>query len=144
MRTKNKDILMICKLWYVKTDSVECCPFYEQVSALKSYIEEYTMCPQISNQSLLHHLTRAVKEFVSKDKLLSIFESSANIYNKHEELIVFLINTYVNLLLDVDCDGIDLKDYIKIQRYVIDSRRKQNKEDIYLPWWELDELKEKK
>lgn len=141
MRTKNKDILMICKLWYVKEwyDISGCS---NQVSALKDYLKNYTMCPEISDESLLRHLTGAVEEFVDKHRLLLSISSGLNFLD-YEEPRDFLIRQYIYLLLDTDCNEIDLSDYVKIQRYVIDSRRKQNKEDIYLPWWELNKFKEK-
>ncbi len=52
MRTKNKDVLMICKLWFITKDSC-----YDQESALCDYLKSRTMCPEIADESILHHLT---------------------------------------------------------------------------------------
>ena len=47
MRTKNKDILMICKLWFITKDNC-----YDQESALCDYLKSRTMCPEIADESM--------------------------------------------------------------------------------------------
>ena len=63
MRTKNKDIAMICKGFYVVTNE-----YRNPISALKDYIKEYTGNAELSSESLLHHLTKAVLEFIPKEE----------------------------------------------------------------------------
>ena len=127
MRTKNKDILMICKLWFIKHDSC-----YDQESALCDYLKSRTLCPEIMDESILYHLTEAVETFVDKNTLLMAMKEFA-INDLHESYnpVRFLIRTYISLLLDVNVENIDLSDYDKICKYVT-----KNKTDSTRPqWW---------
>ena len=84
------------------------------------------------DESILHHLTAAVGEFVDKNTLLMTMKKFATdefhqIYNP----VSFLIRTYISLLLDVRVENVDLSDYDKICEYV-----KINKTDRTKPqWW---------
>lgn len=114
MRTKNKDILMICKFCFIRDDKC-----FSVVSALREYLKSRTMCPEITDESILHHLTAAVGEFVDKDKLLMTLKKFAtNDCGAMNCLISFLINAYISLLIDVNVGNIDLSDYVKIREYV--------------------------
>ena len=127
MRTKNKDILMICKLWFITKDSC-----YDQESALREYLESSTMCPENLDESILHHLTAAVGEFVDKDTLLITMKKFAtDEFHQVDNPVRFLIRTYISMLLDVSVENINLSDYDKICKYVA-----KNKTDETVPqWW---------
>lgn len=127
MRTKNKDILMICKLWFITKDSC-----YDQESALCDYLKSRTMCPEIADESILHHLTAAVGEFIDKNTLLmTMKEFATDEFHQIDNPVSFLIRTYISLLLDVSIENIDLSDYDKICKYVT-----KNKTDKAVPqWW---------
>lgn len=128
MRTKNTDILMICKLWFIPKGDY----CYDQVSALRDYLKSRTMCPEITDESILYHLTGAVETFVDKSTLLmAMKEFAINDLHKSYNPVRFLIRTYISLLFDVNVENIDLSDYDKICKYVI-----KNKTDKTAPqWW---------
>lgn len=127
MRTKNTDILMICKLWFITKD--DC---YDQESALRDYLKSRIMCPEITDESILHHLTAAVEEFIDKNTLLmTMKEFATDEFHQIDNPVRFLIRTYISLLLDVSVKNIDLSDYDKICKYVT-----KNKTDRTVPqWW---------
>lgn len=131
MRTKNKDIAMICKGFYVVTN--EC---HNPISALKDYIKEYTGNAELSDESLLHHLTKAVLEFVPKDELLkTAFTKSTLIGTAEIKPRCFLEHLYLCLLSEVSMDDIGVNDYIEIWEYIeSDSNDKK-------PWWSIDKFK---
>lgn len=126
MRTKNKDILLICKLWFIAKDDCD-----NRKSALRDYLKSRIMCPEITDVSILHHLTAAVGEFVDTSDLLITMKNFA--VNKFYQInpLNFLIRTYISLLLDVNIENIDLSDYDKICRYV--TKNQTNKEAPQ--WW---------
>lgn len=127
MRTKNTDILMICKLWFITKD--DC---YDRESALRDYLKSRIMCPEITDESILHHLTAAVEEFIDKNTLLMMMkEFATGEFHQVDNPVRFLIRTYTSLLLDVSVENIDLSDYDKICKYVT-----KNKTDRTVPqWW---------
>ena len=127
MRTKNKDILMICKLWFITKDNC-----YDQESALCDYLKSRTMCPEITDESILHHLTAAVGEFIDKNTLLiTMKEFATDEFHQIDNPVAFLIRAYISLLLDVSGENIDLSDYDKIRKYIA-----KNKTDRTAPqWW---------
>lgn len=127
MRTKNTDILMICKLWFITKD--DC---YDRESALRDYLKSRIMCPEITDESILHHLTAAVEVFVDKPTLLiTMKEFATDEFHQIDNPVSFLIRTYISLLLDVSIENIDLSDYDKICKYVT-----KNKTDRTVPqWW---------
>lgn len=127
MRTKNKDILMICKLWFITKDG--CC---DQESALCDYLKSRTMCHEIADESILHHLTAAVGEFIDKNTLLmTMKEFATDEFHQINNPVRFLIRIYISLLLDVSVGNMDLSDYDKIRKYVT-----KNKTDRTVPqWW---------
>ena len=130
MRTKNKDILMICKLWFITKDSC-----YDQESALCDYLKSRTMRPEIADESILHHLTSAVGEFIDKTTLLmTMKEFATDEFHQVDNPVAFLIRTYISLLHDVSVENIDLSDYDKMCKYVT-----KNKTDKTAPqWWKYD------
>lgn len=127
MRTKNKDILMICKLWFITKDSC-----YDRESALCDYLKSRIMCPEITDESILHHLTAAVGEFVDKPTLLMTMKDFAtDEFHQIDNPVRFLIRTYISMLCDVSIENIDLSDYDKIREYIT-----KNKTDRTVPqWW---------
>ena len=128
MRTKNKDILMICKFSFIRNDKC-----FSIESALREYLKSRMLCPEVTDESILHHLTAAVGEFVDKNTLLMTLKNFAADDNMATNYPVsFLIDTYKSLLIDVDVDNIDLSDYGKIREYV-------NKCEFYgtdPQWWD--------
>lgn len=129
MRTKNKDILMICKLWFITKDSC-----YDRESALRDYLKSRMMCPEITDESILHHLTAAVEVFVDKNTLLMTMKNFAtDEFHQIDNPVRFLIRTYTSLLCDVSVEYIDLDDYDKIREYIT-----KNKTDRTAPqWWDI-------
>ena len=130
MRTKNTDILMICKLWFITKDNC-----YDRESALRDYLKSRTMCPEITDESILHHLTAAVGEFVDKPTLLMTMKDFAtDEFHQIDNPVYFLIRVYTSLLCDVSIENnIDLSDYEKIREYII-----KNKTDRTAPqWWDI-------
>ena len=127
MRTKNKDILMICKLWFITKDSC-----YDRESALCDYLKSRIMCPEITDESILHHLTAAVGEFVDKSTLLMTMKNFAtDEFHQIDNPVRFLIRTYISMLCDVGIENIDISDYDKIREYIT-----KNKTDRTVPqWW---------
>ena len=129
MRTKNKDILMICKLWFITKDSC-----YDRGSALRDYLKSRTMCSEITDESILHHLTAAVGEFVNKDELLMTLKRFAtDDYRATNYPVSFLIDVYDSLLRDVSIENIDLDDYDKIREYI--TKNKTNR--TASQWWDI-------
>lgn len=128
MRTKNTDILMIYKLWFITKD--DC---YDRESALRDYLKSRIMCPEITDESILHHLTSAVEVFVDKPTLLMTMKDFAtDEFHQIDNPVSFLIRTYISLLLDVSIENIDLSDYEKIREYIT-----KNKTDRTAPqWWD--------
>lgn len=129
MRTKNKDILMICKLWFITKDSC-----YDRESALRDYLKSRMMCPEITDESILHHLTAAVEVFVDKNTLLMTMKNFAtDEFHQIDNPVRFLIRTYTSLLCDVNVEYIDLYDYDKIREYIT-----KNKTDrTAFQWWDI-------
>lgn len=130
MRTKNTDILMICKLWFITKD--DC---YDRESALRDYLKSRIMCPEITDESILHHLTAAVEVFVDKPTLLMTMKDFAtDEFHQIDNPVYFLIRTYTSLLCDVSIENnINLSDYEKIREYII-----KNKTDRTAPqWWDI-------
>lgn len=127
MRTKNKDILMICKLWFITKGSC-----YDRESALCDYLKSRIMCPEITDESILHHLTAAVGEFVDKPTLLMTMKDFAtDEFHQIDNPVRFLIRTYISMLCDVSIENIDISDYDKIREYIT-----KNKTDRTVPqWW---------
>ena len=126
MRTKNKDILMICKFCFIRGDKC-----FSVTSALREYLKSRMMCPEITHESILHHLTAAVGEFVDKSELLMTLKKFATDDYGATNAVPFLISIYESLLNNVDVDDIDLSDYDKICKYVT-----KNKTDRTVPqWW---------
>lgn len=127
MRTKNKDILMICKLWFIIKDSC-----YDRESALCDYLKSRIMCPEITDESILHHLTAAVGEFVDKPTLLMTMKDFAtDEFHQIDNPVRFLIRTYISMLCNVSIENIDISDYDKIREYIT-----KNKTDRTVPqWW---------
>ena len=126
MRTKNKDILLICKFCFIRNDKC-----FSVKSALREYLKSRTMCPEITDESILHHLTAAVDEFVDKSELLMTLKKFATDDYGATNAVPFLISIYESLLNNVDVDDIDLSDYDKIRKYVT-----KNKTDRTVPqWW---------
>lgn len=135
MRTKNKDIVMICKGFYVVTDE-----YCNPLSALKDYIKEYTGNAELSNESLLHHLTKAISEFIPKDELLkAAFTKSTLIGTTEIKPKCFLEHLYLYLLSEVSMDDIGVNDYVEIWEYI--EARKSSHGNV--PWWRIDKFKEK-
>lgn len=129
MRTKNKDILMICKLWFIKNNKC-----FSVESALREYLKSRMMCPEITDESILHHLTAAVGEFVNKDELLMMLKKFAtDDYMATNYPVSFLIDAYVSLLIGVNVDNIDLSDYVKIREYVNGCEFFEDNPQ----WWEI-------
>ena len=101
MRTKNTDILMICKLWFITKD--DC---YDRESALRDYLKSRIMCPEITDESILHHLTAAVEVFVDKPTLLMTMKDFAtDEFHQIDNPVRFLIRTYTSLLCDVSIEN---------------------------------------
>lgn len=114
MRTKNKDILLICKFCYITNDKC-----FDITSALREYLKSRILCPEVTDESILHHLTAVVEEFVDKNTLLMTLKKIAtNDDMATKPPVSFLIDAYESLLINVDVDNIDLSDYIKIREYV--------------------------
>ena len=126
MRTKNKDILLICKFCFIRNDKC-----FSVKSALREYLKSRTMCPEITDESILHHLTATVDEFIDKSELLMTLKNFATDDYGATNAVPFLISIYESLLNNVDVDDIDLSDYDKIREYII-----KNKTDKTAPqWW---------
>lgn len=132
MRTKNKDITMICKGFFVKTNE-----YRDSISALKDYIKEYTGNAELSSESLLRHLSKAVLEFIPKEELLKMaFVQSSRIGNTEIKPRNFLEHLYLCLLSEVLMDNIGVDDYLDIWEYVESDRHNKK------PWWSIDKFKE--
>ena len=132
MRTKNKDIAMICKGFFVKTNE-----YCDSISALKDYIKEYTGNAELSSESLLRHLSKAVLEFIPKEELLRVaFVQSSRIGNTEIKPRNFLEHLYLCLLSEVPMDNIGVDDYLDIWEYVESDRHNKK------PWWSIDKFKE--
>lgn len=129
MRTKNKDILLICKFCFITDDKC-----FSVESALREYLKSRTMRPEITDESILHHLTAAVGEFVDKDNLLMTLKKFATNDCGGDKLPVsFLIDAYISLLIDVNVGNIDLSDYAKIRKYVNGCKMFEGKPQ----WWDI-------
>lgn len=126
MRTKNKDILMICKFCFITNDKC-----FSVTSALREYLKSRMMCPEITHESILHHLTAAVGEFVDKSELLMTLKKFATDDYGATNAVPFLISIYESLLNNVDVDDIDLSDYDKIREYVKECKMLENDPQ----WW---------
>ena len=128
MRTKNKDILLICKCCFIRDDKC-----FSVESALREYLKSRTMCPEITDESILHHLTAAVGEFVDKDELLMMLKKFATDNYGATNSVPFLIGIYESLLNNVDIDNIDLSDYTQIRKYVNGCKMFEGKPQ----WWDI-------
>lgn len=134
MRTKNKDIAMICKGFYVVTNE-----YRDPISALKDYIKEYTGNAELSSESLLHHLTKAVLEFIPKEELLrAALTQSYQIGDTEMKPRCFLEHLYLRLLGEIPMDKIGANDYLEIWEYIEDDRHSKK------PWWSIDKFKKNK
>ena len=134
MRTKNKDIAMICKGIYVVTNE-----YRDSISALKDYIKEYTGNAELSSESLLHHLTKAVSEFIPKEELLrAALAQSYQIGDTEIKPRCFLEHLYLCLLGEIPMDKIGANDYVEIFEYIEDNRHSKK------PWWSIDKFKKNK
>lgn len=124
MRTICTDVLMICKGWGTTA-------FESREEALENYIKTITCDDSISALCVVHFLTRAVKKFISLDKVLDALQATAeDVSIKSLHPIYWIIDLYINLLSDRDITDLDLEDYKEIKEYC-----EKNHSILVTPWW---------
>jgi len=136
MRTVSKDIMMICKGWYLDRLSVN------KREAVENYIREYLEMEPYSD-CVVEVLYRSVRKIHESDALIAkyLVEQSQG-KNRNLSVTDFMIGSLIHLLGFKVTLKMDLSDYKEIQDYVsgkdniiIDFENMSIIRSDNSPWW---------
>ena len=111
MRTVSKDILMICKGWYINREGIS------KRQAVENYIKEYLEMEPYSD-CVVDILNKAVNKYFEADKIVNYLVEHSQKCNRNLQAIDFMIECFIHLLTFKVTLKMDLSDYKEIQEYV--------------------------
>lgn len=135
MRTVSKDIMMICKGWYINRQNIS------KRQAIENYIKEYLEYEPYSN-CVVDILYKAVKKIHEADTIVKYLVEQSQKSNGKTLVIDFMIESLMHLLAFKVTLKMDLSDYREIQDYVCGKDNMiidfENMSVIHpddSPWW---------
>lgn len=135
MRTVSKDIMMICKGWYINRQNIS------KRQAIENYIKEYLEYEPYSN-CVVDILYKAVKKIHEADTIVKYLVEQSQKSNGKTLVIDFMIESLMHLLAFKVTLKMDLSDYREIQDYVsgkdsmiIDFKNMSVIRPNDGPWW---------
>lgn len=129
MRTVSKDIMMICKGWYINRQNIS------KRQAVENYIKEYLECEPYSD-CVIDILYNAVMKIHGPDALLAkhlVEESHGR--NRNLSVTDFMIQSLIYMLEFKVTLKMDLSDYKAIQKYVNNEFTTVCLLGECKPWW---------
>ena len=111
MRTVSKDIMMICKGWYINREGIS------KRQAVENYIKEYLECEPYSD-CVVDILYKAVEKFREPNTITKYLVEQSQKSNGKLLAIDFMIESLIYLLAFKVTLKMDLSDYKAIQDYV--------------------------
>lgn len=128
MRTVSKDIMMICKGWYINRQNIS------KRQAVENYIKEYLECEPYSD-CVVDILYKAVEKIHVSDTIAKYLVEQSQKSNRNLPVIDFMIESFIHLLAFKVVLKMDLSDYKAIQDYVNNEFTTTCLLGEYKPWW---------
>lgn len=111
MRTVSKDIMMICKGWYINRQNII------KRQAVENYIKEYLEYEPYSD-CVVDILYKAVKKIHEADTIVKYLVEQSQGKNRNLSVTDFMIESLIHLMEFKVTLKMDLSDYKEIQEYV--------------------------
>lgn len=111
MRTVSKDIMMICKGWYINNKEIN------KRQAVENYIKDYLELESYSS-CVVDILYKVVKKFYESDKIANYLVEQSQNSNGTLPAVDFMIESLIHLLTFKVTLKVDLSDYKEIQDYI--------------------------
>ena len=135
MRTVSKDIMMICKGWYINREGIS------KRQAVENYIKDYLEMEPYSD-CVVDILHTVVNKYFESDKIVNYFVEQSQKSNRNLPAIDFMIESFIHLLTFKVVLKMDLSDYKAIRDYVlgkdsliIDFKNMSVVTPDNKPWW---------
>lgn len=128
MRTVSKDIMMICKGWYINRDGIS------KRQAVENYIKDYLELESYSS-CVVDILYKVVKKFYESDKIAEYLVEQSQNSNGTLSAVDFMIESLIHLLTFKVTLKVDLSDYKEIQDYVNNEFTTVCLLGECKPWW---------
>ena len=128
MRTVSKDIMMICKGWYINNKEIN------KRQAVENYIKEYLECEPYSD-CVVDILHTVVSKYFESDKIVNYFVEQSQKSNRNLPAIDFMIESFIHLLTFKVVLKMNLSDYEEIQDYVNNEFTTVCLLGECKPWW---------
>lgn len=128
MRTVSKDIMMICKGWYINRDGIS------KRQAVENYIKDYLELESYSS-CVIDILYKVVKKFYESDKIAKYLVEQSQNSNGTLSAVDFMIESLIHLLTFKITLKVDLSDYKEIQDYVNNEFTTVCLLGECKPWW---------
>lgn len=128
MRTVSKDIMMICKGWYINNKEIN------KRQAVENYIKDYLELESYSG-CVVDTLYRAVEKFYESDKIAKYLIEQSQNSNGTLPAVDFMIESLIHLLTFKVTLKVDLSDYKEIQDYVNNEFTTVCLLGECKPWW---------
>ena len=128
MRTVSKDIMMICKGWYINREGIS------KRQAVENYIREYLEMEPYSD-CVVDILHTVVSKYFESDKIVNYFVEQSQKSNRNLPAIDFMIESFIHLLTFKVVLKMNLSDYEEIQDYVNNEFTTVCLLGECEPWW---------
>lgn len=135
MRTVSKDIMMICKGWYINRQNIS------KRQAVENYIKDYLECEPYSD-CVVDILYKAVEKFREPNTIAKYLVEQSQKSNGKLPAIDFMIESLIHLLAFKVTLKMDLSDYKEIQdcvygkeSVIIDFENMSVVTPDNRPWW---------
>ena len=135
MRTVSKDIMMICKGWYINRQNIS------KRQAVENYIKDYLECEPYSD-CVVDILYKAVEKFREPNTIAKYLVVQSQKSNGKLPAIDFMIESLIHLLAFKVTLKMDLSDYKEIQdcvygkeSVIIDFENMSVVTPDNRPWW---------
>lgn len=128
MRTVSKDIMMICKGWYINNKEIN------KRQAVENYIKDYLELESYSG-CVVDILHKVVNKYFESDKIVNYFVEQSQKSNRNLPAIDFMIEGFIHLLTFKVVLKMDLSDYKEIQDYVNNEFTTVCLLGECKPWW---------
>ena len=128
MRTVSKDIMMICKGWYINRDGIS------KLQAVENYIKDYLELESYSS-CVVDILYKVVKKFYESNKIANYLVEQSQNSNGTLPAVDFMIESFIHLLTFKVVLKMDLSDYKEIQEYVSNEFTTVCLLGECKPWW---------
>lgn len=128
MRTVSKDIMMICKGWYINREEIS------KRQAVENYIREYLEMEPYDD-CVIDILHTVVNKYFESDKIVNYFVEQSQKSNRNLPAVDFMIESFIHLLTFKVTLKVDLSDYEEIQEYVSNEFTTVCLLGECKPWW---------